>query len=613
VKKLTVWTVFVTLLATLFGVTGLSSIAVANGSPSVVPTNGSSFNGWTGSALSSGPTFSASGFTTTPTFSISPSLPTGMTIDSTTGTVSGTPTSGIDQTTFTVTASNGSETATTTFTMHIVQTITVTASNTSLPASSSLSTPLTLTFGHSSLITSATGEVSVVMSNMTFANTSSCGSVSISPAATSCSISVSGSQYVLLFSGVDFSDPSSTHTITFVNGAFTTPASGSVDFNVNLRNGANMISLNAGNPGVMVASAQNQVTQFTVSNFSFSTANNSPVGALSSGSAVPGFTYVASGFSNNAQVNMINLVLGDPDNNIFYTVPNAVQQSGQNYVSWDPGASTCGITALSRGGVALNASSGVTCNKFTGTFGGVTQYWVSIKFATASSESVGIQVAEGVFVSSGANSAYKFSAILFNTTNNSTTARGLTQQAFSQAGNGEGIGGAPSVLVSMSFPVSPGQRIFGEAVTISATDLAVSTDYSVVLRSTPQILAQGRTVSSSFNTSVTIPDNLEAGWHSITFSATRSNGEAMSEVVYFKITADGTLLETSTTQPAELALTPAPKPEGWYFAFLILLVGIGAFVVAREINPEFMRVMTLARNDQGEWEFTKRRIRSDEY
>jgi p-aminobenzoyl-glutamate transporter AbgT len=87
----------------------------------------------------------------------------------------------------------------------------------------------------------------------------------------------------------------------------------------------------------------------------------------------------------------------------------------------------------------------------------------------------------------------------------------------------------------------------------------------------------------------------------------------MSEVVYFKITADGTLLETSTTQPPELALTPAPQPDNWYFAFLILLVGIGAFLVAREINPEFMRVMTLARNEQGEWEFTKRRIRSDEY
>jgi hypothetical protein len=310
---------------------------------------------------------------------------------------------------------------------------------------------------------------------------------------------------------------------------------------------------------------------------------------------------------------MINLVLGDPENNIFYPVPNAVQQSGQNYVSWDPGASTCGINALSRGGVALNASSGVTCNKFTGTFSGVTQYWVSIKFATASTESVGIQVAEGVFVSSGANSAYKFSAILFNTTNNSTTARGLTQQAFSQAGNGESIGGTPAALVSMSFPVSPGQRIFGEAVTISATDLAVSTDYSVVLRSTPQILAQGRTVNSTFNTSVTIPDNLEAGWHSITFNAIRSNGSAMTEVVYFKITADGILLETSATQPAELALTPAPQPDSWYFAFLILLLGIGAFLVAREINPEFMRVMTLARNEKGEWEFTKRRIRSEEY
>lgn len=358
---------------------------------------------------------------------------------------------------------------------------------------------------------------------------------------------------------------------------------------------------------------QNQAAQFSVSNFNFSTSNNAPVGALSAGSPVPGFTYTASGFSNNTQVNMVNLVLGDPDNGIFYTVPNALQQSNQSYVSWDPAASTCGITAVSRGGVLLTASSGVTCQKFTVTQNSVTQYWVSLRFATASSDSIGIQIAQGVYVSTGANSAYKFSAILFNNTNNSITARAITQQAFSQAGSGGGIGSAPSALVSMSFPVSPGQRIFGEAVSISANDLAVSTDYSVILRSTPQILAQGRTVSSSFNTSVTIPNNLEAGWHSITFSATRSNGEAISEVVYFKILSDGTLLETSTSQPAELALTPAPQPDSWFFAFLILLLGFGAFFVAREINPEFMRVMTLAKNEHGEWEFTKRRIRSEDF
>jgi hypothetical protein len=153
----------------------------------------------------------------------------------------------------------------------------------------------------------------------------------------------------------------------------------------------------------------------------------------------------------------------------------------------------------------------------------------------------------------------------------------------------------------------------GEDVTITANDLAVSTDYSVVLRSTPQILAQGRTVSSSFNTSVTIPNNLEPGWHSITFSATRSDGAALEEKVYFKINADGTLLASTTDIPAELALTGMVTGGAIPLSVIVLLLGFAAFFVAREINPDFMRVMTLTRNADGELEFIKRRIRSTEF
>jgi hypothetical protein len=134
-----------------------------------------------------------------------------------------------------------------------------------------------------------------------------------------------------------------------------------------------------------------------------------------------------------------------------------------------------------------------------------------------------------------------------------------------------------------------------------------------VLRSTPQILAQGRTVSSSFNTSVTIPNNLEPGWHSITFSATRSDGAALEEKVYFKINADGTLLASTTDIPAELAFTGVVTAGALPLSIIVLLLGFAAFFVAREINPDFMRVMTLARNADGELEFIKRRIRSTDF
>jgi hypothetical protein len=241
--------------------------------------------------------------------------------------------------------------------------------------------------------------------------------------------------------------------------------------------------------------------------------------------------------------------------------------------------------------------------------GAATQYWIAVKFATPTTAEISIDTAAGVFVVSQAGNLNYF-ATLFNN-GGSTTYRSNVSQAF------DGVGqSAPSVSsspVSFTIPVAPGQRIVGEDVAITATDLAISTDYSIVLRSTPQILEQGRTVNSSFNTSVTIPNNLEAGWHSITFSATRTDGSAMSEVVYFKINADGTLLASSTDMPAELALTGMVTGGAIPLSLIALLMGLVAFFVAREINPDFMRVMTLTRNDKGELDFVKRRIRSADF
>jgi hypothetical protein len=251
-------------------------------------------------------------------------------------------------------------------------------------------------------------------------------------------------------------------------------------------------------------------------------------------------------------------------------------------------------------------------------YNGVTQYRLSIKFPTVQTANVSFDVAGGTYTTSGSGSSHGYFANAFFNDNTNAYQSGASQTFATAPVNNGGGGsntnsGSSAPAVSMSFPVSPGQRIVGEDVDISATDLAINTDYSIVLRSTPQVLEEGRTVSSTFNTSVTIPDNLEAGWHSITFSATRTDGSAMSEVVYFKIAADGTLLATSTDAPAELALTGAITAGAIPLSIIVLLMGFAAFFIAREINPDFMRVMTLTRNANGELDFVKRRIRSEEY
>lgn len=354
-------------------------------------------------------------------------------------------------------------------------------------------------------------------------------------------------------------------------------------------------------------------TPFTFASSTFSA--NSDVSSLTSGAAFPSFTVAHSGISQGGQYDTLNTVLGDMQENIFYPVVGAVSNNNSSYIAWDPNAETCGVSQITLGGIPQTANSGITCTPMTYTYNDVVQYWLSIKLPSPSTADVSYSIASGIFTTSGSGSGHGFFATAYYNTNTMSYQSRASQTFTTSSGDSGGNGSvdSSSSIVSMAFPVSPGQRIVGEAVTISASDLALSTDYSVVLRSTPQILASGRTVSSSFNTSVTIPNNLEAGWHSITFNATRSDGAAVSEVVYFKITADGTLLATSTDTPAELALTGMVTGGAIPLSIIALLMGFAAFFVAREINPDFMRVMTLARNADGELEFIKRRIRSIDF
>lgn len=350
-------------------------------------------------------------------------------------------------------------------------------------------------------------------------------------------------------------------------------------------------------------SNNNQSTPFTFTSSGYQTAGS--FSGLAIGDSTPGFSASFSGFSNGASVDQVNFLVGDPSNNVFFTVPGAVNQT---YASWNPAGNNCGITQITIGGVIQSASSGITCVKATAS-GTPTQYWISFKFSAPTSSDITYEVAPGAFVVTQTGNQ-NFFTTLFNNTG-STRWRATVIQPFAATSQ---IQPTPVTdPVSFAIPVAIGDQITGQAVGISATDLAVSTDYSVILRSTPQILASGRTVSSSFNTSVTIPNNLEAGWHSITFAATRTDGAALSEVVWFKITADGILLATSTTQPAELALTGVVNTAGIPLALIVLVLGFVAFFIAREINPEFMRVMTLARNENGELDWVKRRIRSEDF
>lgn len=171
----------------------------------------------------------------------------------------------------------------------------------------------------------------------------------------------------------------------------------------------------------------------------------------------------------------------------------------------------------------------------------------------------------------------------------------------------------PAATVTVDLSASVGQSVFGAATPFSASGLLAGSSYDITVRSTPQVIAQGSVpAGGSISGSATIPSNLEPGWHTITFTTTAADGTETKDVVWFKISANGTLLSKSDTVPAELAFTPAPPVQYWFWALLVLALGLGAYVYGREFNPEFMRVMSLVRNESGELVFVKRRIRSDD-
>ncbi len=221
-------------IATVFS--GLTP-ATATGSPDIVLSSLSYF-ARVGQSVNndSHPSFTMTGFTGTPTFTITPALPAGLTMNTSTGEVTGTPTEGINTTAFTVTATYNTEVDTATFDMAIGESINVSSTVSSVTPSVANSSAIVLTFGHTSIVNNANGVISVVLQNATPTSPGSCAGVTLSPAAGSCSLALNGSMYSYQFTGVNFSNLSTTFTMTIASGTLTAVTNGMFGLNVNLSN-----------------------------------------------------------------------------------------------------------------------------------------------------------------------------------------------------------------------------------------------------------------------------------------------------------------------------------------------------------------------------------------
>lgn len=133
---------------------------------------------------------------------------------------------------------------------------------------------------------------------------------------------------------------------------------------------------------------------------------------------------------------------------------------------------------------------------------------------------------------------------------------------------------------TIDLEATAGQKVAGSSAELRAWGLAPGAAYTIVLRSTPQLLASGTVeADGTLIRSVTLPTGLEPGWHSLTLTATLLDGSPLVEVLWFEITAAGTLVQVSDTAPVPTAArstAPAGRlaATGSDVSHLIALVGM---------------------------------------
>lgn len=144
-----------------------------------------------------------------------------------------------------------------------------------------------------------------------------------------------------------------------------------------------------------------------------------------------------------------------------------------------------------------------------------------------------------------------------------------------------------STSADLGLEVPIGGVVAGSDSFYVADGLLVGANWTLTVRSTPQVIASGTVpVNGAIGGLAAIPAGLEAGWHSLTLVSTDYAGNAVSKVVWFEISANGTLVATSNTEPSALAYTGSNIALVAGGAFALLLAGAGVMLVARRRKVE---------------------------
>lgn len=145
------------------------------------------------------------------------------------------------------------------------------------------------------------------------------------------------------------------------------------------------------------------------------------------------------------------------------------------------------------------------------------------------------------------------------------------------------------LALDLSLDLEVGEVVAGATVVAQASGLKAGSPWDLVLRSTPITLDSGLVgTNGSVLSTVTIPEGLEVGTHTITITGTSADGVAYMRFVTFVIGADGTLasvpvLSDLTQVPApSLASTGVSAAVPFALAAFALLAGLGVLAFRRK-------------------------------
>ncbi len=155
--------------------------------------------------------------------------------------------------------------------------------------------------------------------------------------------------------------------------------------------------------------------------------------------------------------------------------------------------------------------------------------------------------------------------------------------------------GSTSPAMSLVLNLETGDEVADQQVAYGAAGLQSDSEWSLVVRSTPQTIASGTFAGSLVSGSAQIPENLTAGWHSITLTGYAPDGSLISHAVWFEVSESGTLLGVSDEAPIESddeggngsdalpGTGMAEKIQTLLMLSLLLLLG-GALAVRKRIS-----------------------------